>query len=436
MIERYTRPAMGKVWSDERRLRQMLRVEEELLKAIAKDKRIPASELKALRRLMDKSLLEASRRRESTSGHEVIGMLSAVAGELKVQAPQVDRFLHYGLTSSDVLDTALALQLVEAADLLVEGLDGAAKRMKALARKHERTWMVGRTHGVHAEPITFGIKCAGWHAEAARNLRRLRAARETIAYGKVSGAVGAFTQLGPEVEAKVLEALGLRPEPVSTQVVPRDRIAEFFSALTLTAALVERIALEIRHLQKTDTRELEEPFSEGQKGSSAMPHKRNPILCENLSGLARLIRSHHAAALENCALWHERDISHSSVERVILPDACIALDFMLARLTQVLDGLLVYPERMKANLESSKGLVFSQTVLLRLIDAGLGRLEAYELVQRNAMKTWKDGRPLREHLGADPEVARRLSPKQLDACFSLEPYGASAREILKRGGCL
>lgn len=436
MIERYTRPEMGRIWSDDNRLRAMLRVEVELLKVLAPKKGIPARELQALNRLMEKSLLDASRRKESSAGHEVIGMISAVAGELKKQAPKVDRYLHYGLTSSDVLDTSMALQLRDAADLLISGLERAAGRLKTLAKKHERTWMVGRTHGVHAEPITFGIKVAGWHAEAVRGLKRLRAARETIAYGQISGAVGAFTQLSPDVEADILDALGLRPEPVSTQVIPRDRYADYFHALVLTACAIERVALEIRHLQKTEVLELEEPFSDGQKGSSAMPHKRNPVLCENLCGLARLIRGYESTVTENCALWHERDISHSSNERVILPDAHIVLDFMLDRFVKVLDGLQVYPERMKKNLESSHGLVFSQTVLLRLIDAGLGRLEAYDLVQRCAMKTWKGEGSLRHTLGADPEVTKRLSARELDACFSLEPYAASAREILKRGGCL
>jgi adenylosuccinate lyase len=400
---------MGKIWSDEQRLRAMLSVEEELLRAIAKEKKIPAAELKVLNRLMQQSLLDASRRKESTAGHEIIGMISAVAGELKKDAPQVDRYLHFGMTSSDVLDTAFALQLRDAADLLIAGWEQVAARMKALAKKHERTWMVGRTHGVHAEPITFGIKVAGWHAEALRCLRRLRAARETISYGKISGAVGAFTQLSSRIESEILDALGLRPEPVSTQVVPRDRHSEYFHALVLSACAIERVALEIRHLQKTEILELEEPFSEGQKGSSAMPHKRNPVLCENLCGLARLIRSYESAVTENCSLWHERDISHSSNERVIFPDAHIALDFMLDRLSKVLEGLQVYPERMKSNLESSKGLVFSQKVLLRLIDAGLGRLEAYDMVQRNAMKTWKGEGSLRQTLGADSDVTKRLS---------------------------
>ncbi len=436
MIARYSRPEMGGIWSDDNRLRAMLRVEEALLKAIASAKNVPASEIKILHGLFKKSLLNASRCKELSAGHEVIGILAAVAGELNATAPAVARYLHYGITSSDVLDTAMALQLRDSADLLIAGLEAVLKSLRALARKHERTWMVGRTHGVHAEPITFGIKVAGWHAEGIRGLRRLRAAREVIAYGKISGAVGAFSQLAPVVEAKVLDTLGLRPEPISTQVVPRDRYAEYFHALVLTACFVERIALEIRHLQKTDTLELEEPFSEGQKGSSAMPHKRNPVLCENLCGLARLIRSYESAMTENCALWHERDISHSSNERIILPDTHLALDFMLHRLKVVLDGLQVYPERMRSNLERMNGLVFSQKVLLRLIDAGLGRLEAYDLVQRCALKTWKDNRPLREHLAADPAVSKRLSPKELDDCFALQSYGISAREILKRGGCL
>jgi adenylosuccinate lyase len=436
MIERYTRPAMGKIWSDEHRLTTMLRVEEELLKALAPSKGIPASELKVLKRLMEKSLLEASRKKEGTAGHEIIGMISAVAGELKKSAPKVDRYLHFGITSSDVLDTALALQLRDSADLLIKGWEEVARRMKALARKHERTWMVGRTHGVHAEPITFGIKVAGWHAEALRCLKRMRAAREIISYGQISGAVGAFTQLSTDVEAEVLDALELRPEPVSTQVIPRDRHAEYFHAIVLSACAIDRVALEIRHLQKTEILELEEPFSEGQKGSSAMPHKRNPVLCENLNGLARLIRGYEATVTENCLLWHERDISHSSNERVIFPDAHIALDFMLDRLAKILDGLQVNSERMMKNLESSHGLVFSQKVLLRLIDAGLGRLEAYDLVQRSAMRTWKGEGSLRQTLAADPEVMRRLSAKELDDCFSLEPYAAATREILKRGGCL
>jgi adenylosuccinate lyase len=294
--------------------------------------------------------------------------------------------------------------------------------------------MAGRTHGVHAEPITFGVKLAGWHAEVQRDMERLRRAREAVSFGKLSGAVGCFTQVGPELEARVLEKLGLKPEPVATQVVPRDRHAEYFHAVVLSAAAVERFALEIRHLQRTEVLEAEEPFGEGQKGSSAMPHKRNPILCENLCGLARLIRSYEAAVVENIALWHERDISHSSVERVVLPDAHIALDFMLARLKKVLDGLQVYPERMRENLDRSSGLVFSQTVLLRLVDAGLSREEAYALVQRSAMKTWKTREPFLKVLEADPAVTKRLSKKDLAACFNLDAYKGAVKELLARAG--
>ncbi len=434
MIERYTRPQMAKIWSDDFRMRAMMRVEETFLEVLSEQKEIPPREMKALRQLMQRSLVESSRGKESSSGHEVIGMLQAVSAEIAEQAPNLGRYLHYGLTSSDVLDTALALQLRDACDLLIADWEDVAGRLKALARKHELTWMVGRTHGVHAEPITFGVKLAGWHAEALRCIERLRRARGLIAFGKISGAVGAFTHVGPEYEAEVLEKLGLRAEPVSTQVVPRDRHADYFHAIVLSAVALERWAVEIRHLQKTETLEVEEPFTTDQKGSSAMPHKRNPILCENVTGLARLIRTYESAAVENCLLWHERDISHSSVERIYLPDAHIALDFMLARMKTILDGLQVYPERMKENLERSNGLVFSQKVMLRLIDAGLGRLQAYDIVQRNAMKTWKTREDFQKVLGEDPAVGKRLSKKDLAACFDLSSYKANVREILRRGG--
>jgi adenylosuccinate lyase len=434
MIERYSRPEMAKIWSDENRLRVMMRVEEAFLEVLAEEKEIPEKEMRALRSLMQKSLMDSSRNKEASSGHEVIGLLQAISAEVSEKAPTLGRYLHYGLTSSDVLDTALAIQLRDACDLLISGWEDVAGRLRALAKKHELTWMVGRTHGVHAEPITFGIKLAGWHAEAQRCIERLRRGRALIAFGKISGAVGAFTQVGPEYEARTLEALGLRAEPVSTQVVPRDRHADYFHALVLSAAALERWAIEIRHLQKTETLEVEEPFTSDQKGSSAMPHKRNPILCENVTGLARLIRSYETAAVENCLLWHERDISHSSVERIYLPDSHVALDFMLARMKRILDGLQVYPERMKENLGRSHGLVFSQKVMLRLIDAGLGRLQAYDIVQRNAMKTWKTGEGFEKTLSADPAVTKRLSKKDLAACFDLSSYKASAREILRRGG--
>ena len=434
MIERYSRPEMSRIWSEENRLRTMLRVEEVFLEVLSKDKGIPASELRALKTVLHQGLAEQVKSQEARSGHEVIGLISAVAGKIQEKAPRLGRYLHYGLTSSDVLDTAMAIQLRDSADLLISGWLEVAGRIRSLSRKHELTWMPGRTHGVHAEPITFGVKLAGWHAEAVRNLDRLRRARELIAYGKISGAVGCFTQVGPAYEARVCAKLGLNKEPVSTQVVPRDRYADYFHALVLSAAAIERFALEIRHLQRTEVLEVEEPFTNDQKGSSAMPHKRNPILCENLCGLARLIRSQESAIVENIVLWHERDISHSSVERIIMPDAHIALDFMLARFKGVLDGLQVYPARMKANLDSSMGLVFSQRVLLRLIDAGLGRLAAYDLVQRGAMKTWKTKEHFLKALEADPAVTKRLSKKELADCFDLASYKSSIREILHRGG--
>ncbi len=436
MIERYTRAQMGKIWSDENRMRVMLRVEEAFLEVLSEDKRIPAAELKTLHAALSKSLSDEARLKEAVAQHEVIGMLSAIAATVAPTAPTIGRYLHYGMTSSDVLDSALAVQMRDAAALLIKGVEEVAARVKALSKKHELTWMAGRTHGVHAEPITFGVKLAGWHAEALRNLERLKRVKDSISYGKISGAVGAYTHVGPSVENEVCLKLGLKPEPVSTQVIPRDRHAEFFHALVLSAAMIERWAVEIRHLQKTEALELEEPFAEGQKGSSAMPHKRNPVLCENLTGLSRLIRSYETAAVENIVLWHERDISHSSVERIILPDACIALDFMLARMKGILESLQVYPQNMKHNLESSLGLVFSQKVMLKLIDAGMERLPAYELVQKNAMKTFKTREPFLKVLESDAAVTKRLSKKDLAACFDLNSYKESVKEILRRGGVL
>jgi adenylosuccinate lyase len=434
MIERYSREEMARIWAEENRLSIMLRVEEAFLEVLAAHKAIPAAELKVFKAATHKGLHEKVVALEAQSGHEVIALLSAVSAEIKASAPALNRYLHYGLTSSDILDTALALQLRQAVDLLLKDWEEVAGRLRTLSRRHAQTWMVGRTHGVHAEPISFGVKLAGWHAEALRNMERLRRAREAVGFGKLSGAVGGFTQVGPELELQALGKLGLKPEPVATQVVPRDRHAEYFHALVLSAAAIERFATEIRHLQRTEVLEAEEPFGKGQKGSSAMPHKRNPILCENLCGLARLVRSYESAVVENIVLWHERDITHSSVERVILPDAHVALDFMLARFMKVIDGLQVYPERMKENMDRSLGLVFSQTVLLRLVDAGLSREEAYELVQRNAMKTWKTREPFLKALEADAAVTKKLSKKELAACFDLESYKGAVQQLLARGG--
>ncbi len=436
MIERYTRPEMAGIWSEENRFKLMLRVEVAWLEAIAPAKAIPEAEMRHFKSVTSQSLTAGAKEREAGTGHEIIGLLGEISSRVAKKAPSVHRYLHYGLTSSDVLDTVLGMQLRDSADLILKGWRAAAAALKTLAKAHERTWMAGRTHGVHAEPMTFGLKVAGWHAEALRNIDRLHRARELIAYGKLSGAVGAFAHSSPKTEAAVCSKLGLKCEPVATQVVPRDRHADFYHALVLSAAAIERFATEIRHLQRTEVQEAEEPFRSGQKGSSAMPHKRNPILCENLCGLARLIRTAEAGVVENTVLWHERDISHSSFERVALPDAAILLDFMLARLLQVITGLEVHPERMRRNLEAGLGLVYSQKVLLKLIDSGLPRLEAYDLVQKSAMKAFKSGKPFLAALSADTLVGRRLSKKDLAACFDNESYGSALRELMKRGGVL
>ncbi len=436
MIERYSRPEMAKIWSEENRFKLLLRIEVVWLEAIAQSKAIPDAEMRHFKTVTSGSLVAGAQAREAKTGHEVIGLLGEISARVAEKAPAVHRYLHYGLTSSDVLDTALAIQLRDSADLLLKGWRGAASAIKSLAKRHERTWMAGRTHGVHAEPMTFGFKAAGWHAEALRNIERLSRVREQIAYGKLSGAVGAFTQSRSKTEEVVCAKLGLKCEPVATQVVPRDRHAEFFHALVLSAAAIERVATEIRHLQRTEVQEVEEPFRAGQKGSSAMPHKRNPILCENLCGLSRLIRSYEVGVVENIVLWHERDISHSSFERVAFPDSLILLDFMLARYRGVIEGLEVRPKRMLKNLEAGLGLIYSQTILLKLIDAGLPRLEAYDIVQKNAMKAFKSGKPFLGVLQTDPLVTKRLSKKDLASCFDLQSYGGSVKELLKRGGVL
>ena len=412
MIERYTRPEMGTLWTDASRFAAWLEVELAVCEVLAAKGQIPPADLAVIR---EKAGFDVGRiaEIEAEVRHDVIAFLTCVAE--RVGPPS--RHIHYGLTSSDVLDTALALTLVRASDLILSGLDRLMAVLKRRALEHRDTVMVGRTHGIHAEPYTLGLKFAGWHAEAARNRDRMERAREEVRHGKISGAVGTYAHLGPEIEAEVLGRLTLAVEPVSTQVVPRDRHAQYVGTLAVLASSVDRIATEIRHLQRTDVREVEEPFAKGQKGSSAMPHKRNPVGCENLSGLARLVRAHAGAALENVALWHERDISHSSVERVILPDATILVDYMLHRMAGILDGLLVYPDAMRTNLDRTRGLVFSQAVLLALTRAGMSRDAAYATVQRNAMKVWEGDAGFRELLAADPEVAAVLSPSDLDAAF-------------------
>jgi len=414
MIPRYTRPEMGAVWSDARRYETWLEVELAATDALAEAGVVPGSDARALRERasFDVARIEAI---EQTTQHDVIAFTTAVAERAGASA----RWLHFGLTSSDVLDTALALQMRQACDLILADLDGLAEAVRSRALEHRRTPMIGRTHGVHAEPMTFGVKLALWYAELQRNRDRLDRARATVSVGKISGAVGMFAHLDPAIEAAVCRRLGLTPAPASSQVIQRDRHAELLTTLAITAASAEKFALAIRGLQKTEIGEVEEPFGKGQKGSSAMPHKRNPIGCEQIVGLARLVRANMIPALENVALWHERDISHSSVERVILPDSFIALDHMLRRLTSIVAGLVVYPARMLENLGRSRGVVFSGSVLLELARRGISREQAYEWVQRNAMRSFAEGVDFKTLLLKDDDVTRVLPPAVIGECFDL-----------------
>jgi adenylosuccinate lyase len=423
MVPRYSRPEMTAIWSAENRYRIWWQIEVFGAEAMGEIGMIPAEDAATIRAAYDRNALgeidiDAIDRIEAVTKHDVIAFLTWAGEKLGPEK----RWLHQGMTSSDVLDTALAVQLKQAADLLIADLDALLEVLKRRALEHKLTPTIGRSHGIHAEPTTFGLKLAQAHAEFSRNRERLVAARDDIATCAISGAVGTFANVPPSVEEHVAAALGLTAEPVSTQVIPRDRHAMFFATLGVIASSIERLATEIRHLQRTEVLEAEEYFSPGQKGSSAMPHKRNPVLTENLTGLARMVRSYALPAMENVALWHERDISHSSVERFIGPDSTITLDFALARLTGVVDKLLVYPERMQKNLDRMGGLVHSQRVLLALTQAGLSREESYALVQRNAMKVWEsDGQlSLLDLLKNDLEVAQRLPADQLEQLFNLD----------------
>ena len=422
MVPRYSRPEMAAIWSAENRYRIWWQIEVFAAEAMGKIGMIPAQDAKTIRAAYDRDALgkidiEAIDAIEAVTKHDVIAFLTWAGEKLGPER----RWLHQGMTSSDVLDTTLAVQLKQAAELLIADIDTLLAVLKRRAEEHKLTPTIGRSHGIHAEPTTFGLKLAQASAEFQRNRDRLDAARDGVATCAVSGAVGTFANVPPEVEEHVAAELGLAVEPVSTQVIPRDRHAMFFATLGVIASSIERLATEIRHLQRTEVLEAEEYFSPGQKGSSAMPHKRNPVLTENLTGLARMVRGYVTPALENVALWHERDISHSSVERFIGPDATITLDFALARLAGVVDKLVVYPERMQKNLDRMGGLVHSQRVMLALTQAGLSREDAYALVQRNAMKVWEsDGQlSLLELLKADPGVSARLSSEQLDSLFDL-----------------
>ncbi len=428
MIERYSRPRMQKVWSDENKFARWIEVEIAVCEAWAELGVVPKSAIPRIK----KARVDLKRMAEilKETHHDMTAFLRAVAESLGDES----RFIHFGLTSSDVMDTALSLQMVEAADLLAGDIEELISVLSGMALKYKYTPMIGRTHGVHAEPISFGLKLALWVEEMKRNRQRLEEARKVMAVGKISGAVGTYATLTPEVEVKACARLGLAPAPVSSQILQRDRHAQFVTTLAIVASSLEKFATEIRGLQRTETREVEELFEAGQTGSSAMPHKRNPELCERICGLARLVRGYAVTAMENIALWHERDISHSSAERIILPDACLILDYSLALFTSVLKGLQVYPKRMVQNIELTRGLIFSQRVMLALIDQGLSRQKAYDLVQRHAMKSWAENRDFLKLLKADRKVTASLPPGELEKLFDYQYYLRHIDEIFRRLG--
>jgi len=428
MIERYSRSQMKKTWSDENKFDQWLRVEIAVCEAWAELGEIPREDIVKIR----KASYNLNRVAEflKVTHHDVTAFLNSVAESLGEES----RFIHLGLTSSDVIDTALSLQLTQAADILGEDVAELVSVLKNKAVEHKYTIMMGRTHGVHAEPTTFGLKMALWSEEMKRNAQRLAEAKKSISVGKISGAVGTYATVPPQVEAIACARLGLAPAPISSQIIQRDRHAQFLTTLAIIASSLEKFATEIRGLQRTEVREVEEPFETGQTGSSAMPHKRNPELCERICGLARLIRGHALTSLENIALWHERDISHSSAERIILPDSCLALDYMLSIFTSIMKGLKVYPENMRRNIELSQGLVFSQRVLIALINKGLAREEAYKMVQDPAMKAWEEKKGFLSLLEADRRITAHLSKKELDSLFDYGYYLKHVDEVFERLG--
>ena len=427
MISRYTRPEMGRIWTEKRKYETWLDIELLACEALANLGHIPREAAREIRAKASFDLQRINEIEKETK-HDVIAFLTCVGEYIG----PLSKYFHYGLTSSDILDTSLALLLKEASDLLLEDIGQLLDVLKEKAYKHRETLMIGRSHGVHAEPITFGLKMALWYDEMKRNLLRMERAKEAISVGKISGAVGTFAHIPPSVEEYVCKGLGLKPAAISTQIVQRDHHAEFFTTLAVIASSIEKFAVELRHLQRTEVLEAEEHFAEGQKGSSAMPHKRNPISAENLSGLARLVRSYGVASLEDVPLWHERDISHSSVERVIAPDATIVLDYMLTRFTSLAKNLLVYPERMKSNLERTGGLIFSEAVLLLLTRKGLSREEAYTIVQRNAMKVWEKGGNFKTILSRDDAVRRVVEPGELEAAFDVRAPLAHTDVLYRR----
>lgn len=427
MISRYTRPEMGRIWEAENRYTKWLEVEIAACEAMAEEGLIPDSAVETIRkraRFSVDRILEI----EQETKHDVIAFLTNVEEHVGPDS----RYIHLGLTSSDVLDTSFALLLKEALALIVRDVKELMDALHEKALEHKDTIMIGRSHGIHAEPTTFGLKLAVWYAEMKRNLSRLKEAKDVISCGMLSGAVGTFANISPGVEARACKKLGLTPAPISTQIIQRDRHAQVFTTLAILAGSLEKIAVEIRHLQRTEVHEAEEPFSKGQKGSSAMPHKKNPIGSENICGLARLVRSNAMAALENMPLWHERDISHSSVERVIGPDSTILIDFMLVRLSRIIKGLVIHPERMIENLHKTRGLIFSQQVLLRLAEKGLERQKAYVMVQRNALKVWKEDVPFKDLLLADQDILAFLSKEEIEEIFDLRYHLKHVEDIYKR----
>lgn len=427
MIPRYSREEMASLWSDKSRYSLWLEVELAVCEAWAEEGQIPKEDLEKIKENASFDMNRIDEIEKETK-HDVIAFLTAVAEKVGPSS----RYIHMGMTSSDMLDTAFALQLKRSSEIIIKALEMLLATLKKKAHDYKDVPMMGRSHGIHAEPVTFGLKMALFYDEFKRNLERMKAAKEMISVGKISGAVGTFANITPKIEAKACEKLGLKAAKISTQVVQRDHHAQFFTTLAIIASSIEQLAVEIRHLQRTEVLEAEEPFTKGQKGSSAMPHKRNPVLSENLTGLARVVRSNSLAALENVALWHERDISHSSVERVIGPDSTILVDFMLARLNGLIEGLVVYPENMMKNIERTGGLIFSQQVLLGLIEKGMTREDGYKVVQRNAMETWKTGKSFNVLLKADPDVSKLMSDEEIDKLFDLKYHLKYVDEIFNR----
>ena len=427
MISRYTRPEMGRIWSDENKFRMWLKVEVAASLVLAEAGIVPSEAAAAIRDKGDFNV-ERIQAIEAEVKHDVIAFTTAVAEKIGPES----RWLHYGLTSNDVVDTAQALQVRDASALIIGDLELFAQVLKRRAFEFQHTPMIGRTHGIHAEPITFGLKLANWYAETQRNIARMKSAAEQMRVGKLSGAVGTFAHLDPEMEEKICGHLGLEPAAISSQVIQRDRHAYYITTLAVIVSTLDKIATEIRHLQRTEVREAEEFFSEKQKGSSAMPHKRNPITTEQISGLARVVRGNAQAALENVALWHERDISHSSVERVILPDSTILVDYLLNKTTNLIDKMFVYPERMKKNLESTGGLIFSGQLLLDLAESGMSREDAYRVVQKHAMRAWQQGLNFRELVQKDKHITSRLSSKKLAHAFNLSRQLRNVDKIFER----